>query len=314
LRFYVIFLAGGLLAGVAALVVFFFGIYGGTPAADAELTLSISSPRIEKVSKAGSDETVRLAVAAVLSPTEAQHQYVALGEYLEKELNRPVVIIHGKTYAETNELVRTGGATLALVCSGAFVEGERDFGMEAIAVPVVNGKTTYRSFLIVPASDPATSWEEVRDYSFAFTDPMSNSGRLVPVYMLSTMDESPESFFKDFVFTYSHDKSIRAVAEGLVGAASVDSLVYEAMVKDDPSIAERTRIVWKSPEYGINPLVVHPEIEAALKIALERAFLNMDAGYEGQVVLDHLGIDSFESPSETDYSEIALMIDATAGR
>ena len=91
--------------------------------------------------------------------------------------------------------------------------------MEALVVPEVNGIPLYYSYLIVRADAPFRSLADLRDRTFAFSDPLSNSGRLVPVYQLALMGETPESFFGRYIFTYAHDNSIKAVAENLVDAA-----------------------------------------------------------------------------------------------
>lgn len=76
--------------------------------------------------------------------------YPELVAYLGRRLGRPAELVQGKTYAEINDLVRTGDVTLALVCTNAYLEGREDFGMEALVVPQVAGETVYYSYLIVP--------------------------------------------------------------------------------------------------------------------------------------------------------------------
>ena len=248
----------------------------------------------------------------MISPLENVELYGPLLDYVASRLDRAVDFKQRPTYAEINALVRSGGVSLALVCSGAFVVGRSDFGMEPLVVPVVNGKTVYHSYLIVPSSSPMRTWEDLRNKTFAFTDPLSNSGRLVPVYILSQMGERPEGFFKDSIFTYSHDKSVQAVAEGLVDGAAVDSLVYDFMAQHDPSITARTKVIWKSPPYGINPIVVHPDVDPELRRQLVLILLGMSSNAEGQRVLARVGIDSFTMPDPNAYDGIESMITATA--
>lgn len=306
---------------VAAIVVALAGIgflgaayWERTPNTD--VTLSLSQLATDKAVAAYQPDPsrVRFAVAPVLSPRATLDNYEAFAAYLGDRLGRPVDLVQGKSYAEINALVRSGDVSLALVCSGAFVAGRREFGMQALAVPMVNGEKTYRSYLIVPSSSPARTWDDLRNKTFAFTDPLSNSGRLVPVYVLSQKGETPERFFKDFIFTYSHDKSIEAVAEGLVDGAAVDSLVYDFVVEREPTLASRTRIVWKSPPYGINPIVVHPNVSLALRQQLAGILLGMSNDPRGREVLARLGVDEFVRPDESAYDSIEEMMRATGVR
>ena len=83
--------------------------------------------------------SLRVAVAPVLSPEESLKVYEDFVDYLGAKLGRQAVFLQRSNYAETNDLVRFGLCDLALVCTYSFVRGERDFGMEALVVPVVGG-------------------------------------------------------------------------------------------------------------------------------------------------------------------------------
>jgi len=253
------------------------------------------------------DQVLRVAVAPVNSPRETLTLYQGLVTYLGQRLGRPAELLQGKTYAEINDLVRSGDVTLALVCTNAYLEGQADFGMEALVVPQVEGKTVYYSYLIVPQDSLVNSLEGLAGRTFAFSDPLSNSGRLVVVYRLQQMGERPETFFQRHIFTYSHDNSIKAVAQKLVDGAAVDSLVYDDLAIRQPELVARTRIITRWGPYGINPLVVHPRLDSALKARLRELLLTMPQDPEGQAVLAKLRVDRFVLPDETSYDSIRVM-------
>ncbi|MBM2831680.1 MAG: phosphate/phosphite/phosphonate transporter, periplasmic binding protein, partial [Dehalococcoidia bacterium] len=234
-----------------------------------------------------------MAVAAVLSPKVTLETYDTFLAFLEEKLSRPVQLAQRRTYAEVNEMVRSGEIDLAFVCGGGYVVGQKDFGMELLVMPVKGGNSTYHSYLIVPADSGAKSIDDLKGGSFAFTDPLSNSGRLVPLYMLHLKGETPDSFFERYTFTYSHDNSIRAVAAKLVDGASVDSLVYDALIVQEPALLSRTKIIQVSPPYGIPPVVVHPQLNFEIKEQLRRVFLEMHQEENGRKALAELGIDRF---------------------
>lgn len=298
----------------AGIVVVLASRSGGTPSADARVSLAETASKGEGAGSRTVNAGIRFAIAAVLSPRRTLENYEGLASYLGRQLGQPVQVVQGRNYAEINALVRSGDVTLALVCSGAFVNGRKDFGMRPLVIPVIDGERTYHSYLIVRPGGGFRKWEDLRGATFAFTDPLSNSGRLVPVYTLSQMGETPDSFFSDAIFTYSHDRSIIAVAEGLVDAAAVDSLVYNHMTDRDPEIAAKTSVVWESPPYGINPVVVRPGLDPALKADLERVLMGMASHPEGKRILDRIGIDGFDAPAPGAYEQIEAMIQATAGK
>lgn len=250
---------------------------------------------------------LRVAVAAVLSPEATFDIYGPLLDYLSVRLDRPVELLQRATYAEINELVRTGQADVAFICGGAFVEGEREGYLELLAAPIVNGAMLYQSFLIVPVASPAQELKDLRGRRFAFTDPLSNSGRLYVEHLLATRGESPESFFGATIFTYSHDNSIQAVADGVVDGAAVDSLVYMALQERNQALTERVRVIQRSPAFGIPPVVVHPELDPQLKALLQSALLDLAADRNAAQILGMLGVDGFAATDPTHYDEIRQM-------
>ncbi len=270
---------------------------------------AIETPAPKVTTFDGSDGILRLAVAPVYSPQTTLELYQALADYLGKHLNRPAELVQGKTYDEINDLIRAGGVTVAIVCTNAYLEGQEDFGLEALVVPQIQDQIVYYSYLIVPADSPAQSLADLRGKTFAFSDPLSNSGRLAPVYQLQQMGETPETFFGRTIFTYSHDNSVRAVMERLVDGAAVDSLVYDFMVTRDPTVREKTRILTRWGPFGINPVVVQPQLDPELKEQLRQIFLTMHEDPDGQNILAVLGVDRFLPPNVTSYDSVRIMRD-----
>jgi phosphonate transport system substrate-binding protein len=196
---------------------------------------------------------------------------------------------------------------IGFICSGPYVEGHDRYGLEIVAVPVVNGVPTYQSYIIVPHSSPAREFQELRGTRFAFTDPKSNSGKLVPTYMLALMHETPKSFFKKLIYTYGHDKSIKAVTEGLVDGAAVDSLIWNIFLRDHPEIETKARIIARSPAYGSPPLVATPGLDPALKKTIREVLLAMHTDPNGKKILVNMNIDRFVLQPDGAYDSIREM-------
>ena len=264
-------------------------------------------PTPSAVATPASAGVVRLAIASVLSPLPTSDLYQQLADYLGEKLGRPVELVQGKTYAEINDLVKSGDVTLALVCTNPYLQGREDFGMELLVAPQVSGGTEYYSLLIVSSDSAAQSLADLRDASFAFSDPLSNTGRLAPLYQLALIGESPDTFFGRTIFTYAHDSSIRAVAQGVVAAAAVDSLVFDYMVKTEPAIATQVKVIQRWGPFGINPFVVSPRLDAGLKRQLREVFLEMDRDPQGKGVLRDLLIDRFVVPDDSIYDTVREM-------
>lgn len=253
---------------------------------------------------------LRVAVAAVTSPKGTAESYQALLDYLGTQLQRPVELVQRRTYAEVNDLVESGYVDVAFVCTSAYLDGRDKFGLELLAAPQVNGETTYYSVLIVPANSPAQTLADLRGKVFAFTDPMSNTGRMYPTFLVQQLGSTPEEFFGRTFFTYSHDDAIRAVADGLADGAAVDSLVYDFAIAREPALAERTRIIHRSPPFGIPPVVVGPNTRPQLKAELQNLLLGMADDPVGQIGLQAIGIERFVLIDDSAYDSARELLNA----
>jgi len=259
---------------------------------------------------AGTEQpTLRVAISAIISPGTTRTYYDELLKLIGTKLGRRVEFFQRKSYAEVNDLLEKREVDLAFVCSGPYVLGHAKFGMEIVAVPVVNGETVYYSYLIARKTGPIESFDDLKGRKFAFTDPDSNTGCLVPRFMLAQRGVKPENFFRETFFTHSHDNSVKAVASGLADGAAVDSLIWEFMNATDPTFTDQTRIVLKSPSYGIPPVVVHPALDATLKQNLKALLLTLHTDATARSLLQHLRIERFTEGNDEMYQSVREMQD-----
>ena len=256
---------------------------------------------------------LRVAVAAMISPKETFDLYRQLLAYLGHRLNRDLEFVQRKTYGEIDELLRRGEIDLAFICSGPYVAGKEKFGFESLAVPEVHGSHFYRSYLIVNKDSTYHHLEELKGHTFAFTDPDSNTGKLVPTYWLAEMNERPETFFSRIVYTYSHDNSIMAVARNLVDGATVDGLIWEFYQEKNPALTSKTRIIKKSEPYGNPPLVASKNLSAESKERIRQILFSMHQDPKGKKILTELMIDWFIAPQEEWYDNLRQMYRQVAG-
>lgn len=247
---------------------------------------------------------LRVAIAPVISPKNSIQIYRGLVEHISERLGKRPELLLRETYGETNDLIRYERCDLALVCTYAFVRGELEFGMEMLVVPVINGVTNYHSLILVSAESQASTLLDLEGARFASADIMSTSGWLYPAMWLKERGVDANEFFSEHLVVGSHDRSIRAVASGYADAAAVDSLVYEQVVRETPAVAEKTRVIQKSPAYGMPPVVVSPGIDATLREELRSILLSMHEDDIGQSVLTDLNIDRFVVPEDALYDDI----------
>lgn len=253
------------------------------------------------------EKNIRIAVGGMITPKEGIAYYRQFLDYVQDKLGIKVYYVDREDYGEINEMLRNRQLDAAFVCSGPYADGHAEFALELLAAPQAYGTTVYYSYIIVAKDDPVRSFKELRGKRFAFTDPLSNTGTLVPTYMLAKMHETPKSYFKSIIYTKAHDKSIKAVAQGVVDAAAVDSLIWEYLNKNNPEFTSKTRILEKSPPYAIPPVVVPRDLDPALKKNLKEIFLNAHADPAGREILNKMMIDRFVVIHDSAYDSVREM-------
>jgi phosphonate transport system substrate-binding protein len=273
-------------------------------AVDFSKTISVAAPEGKKPP----EKMLRVAVAAMISPKETFIYYRELLDYIGRNTGHSVQLIQRKTYDEVNELFPKGQIDLAFICTGPFAASREKFGFEALATPQVRGQPFYQSYLIVPKDSPYQTLEDLKGRVFAFTDPDSNTGAMVPRFWLAELGEKPESFFSKTIFTYSHDNSILAVAKGLVDAAAVDGHQWEYFERLSPNYTSKTRVIRKSQPFGSPPLVASTWLQEDERSKIQALMLSMHTDSEGKRILEKLLIDRFVAPREEWYEPARAMI------
>jgi phosphonate transport system substrate-binding protein len=255
----------------------------------------------------GEAGTLRGAVAAMISPRETFILYRQLLAYVARKSGKDLDFVQRKTYGEINELLGKGEIDIAFICSGPYALAKDRYGFIPLAVPEIQGSTFYQSYLIVKRNSAFQEFSNLKGHSFAFTDPESNSGKLVPTFWLAELNQLPETFFSKVFYTYSHDNSILAVARGLVDGATVDGLVWEYFQATNPGLTSGTRIIKKSKPFGIPPIVASRQLQAAERERLQQTLLAMHRDPEGRKILAELLIDRFLPLQEEWYEPIRSM-------
>jgi phosphonate transport system substrate-binding protein len=283
-------------------------LLGCQPVGEKTVNVSLSERELlNKEARFSASRSFHVAVGGMTVPDAGYSYYVDLLKYIEKKFGVKVTLVDKGSYAEINQWLKSGEIEAAFVCGGPYVDGHDEFGLELIAMPQVNGAAAYYSYIIVHKDSPAKGIEDLRGKVFAFTDPQSNSGKLAPTYLLSSINETPETFFSKDVYTNNHDTSIRAVADKIVDGAAVDSLVWDYMDKTEPQVTSRTKIIWKSESYGSPPFAVRRDIPEESKQKLRDIFLGIHQDAEGQEILKNMMIDKFVAGDDSAYDTIRNM-------
>lgn len=166
-----------------------------------------------------------------------------LRAYLEKTLGVRTVIITGTSYNAVIEAMRAGRADAFEVGPFSYVLAADVANAEAVAVGNYSATVNldripgYYSVMFAKKSAGFKSINDLKGKTFAFTDPASTSGYLVPAndVMVSqkfTDVKELDTFFGQLTFAGNHPSAVLAVANDKVQAAATFDDNLHAQVKE----------------------------------------------------------------------------------
>jgi phosphonate transport system substrate-binding protein len=231
--------------------------------------------------------------------------------YLQTKLGRTVTFVQRGSYREIVDLLLTDRLDAAWLCGYPFVMYEPR--LQLVATASYRGQALYRSHLIVPESDAVTKTvNHLAGRVFAYSDPLSNSGYLVPRVELIRSGLEPDRFFRRSFFTFGHRKVVEAVRVGLAHGGAVDGYVWDTLHTQHPEETAGLKVAWRSQAHGFPPIVARAGLPSEDRDALARALISMGDSEPGPTLLQRLNIDGFEPASVKQFASIRDLLRATS--
>jgi len=219
------------------------------------------------------------ALLSTESAPEVTRRWEPILVQLEKDLGVKVKPIMASDYRGTIEALKFKKAEIGHLGPKSYVEATND--NYANVEPIVqirhsNGSLGYRSCLIVHTDSDIFSPEDISGKTFAFNDPNSTSGYLVPMTMfLNEMGINPKQHFSKLTFSGSHEASILAVMNKKVEVASTNLPDVQQLTREGKVPRGALRIIWVSKLIPNDPIVVRKDLPGSLRQAIQDSLVAM---------------------------------------
>ena len=133
--------------------------------------------------------------------------------------------------------------------------------------------------------------------------------------LLAEAGETPNSFFRETIYTYGHRNVVRAVASGLAQSGSVDGYVWDVLSHRDATLASKTRVLRRSEFLGFPPIACLTINQASPEIRKFSAALEaIGQSDNGRKLLDMLELDGFAITDRSLFDAIAAKYDLVKGQ
>jgi len=224
---------------------------------------------------------VTFALLSTENASEITRRWGPILAQLEKDLGVKVKSVTATDYRGTIEALRFKKAELGHLGPKSYVEASTNnyANVEPIAqLQLANGSLGYRSCLIVHADSDMFSPEDMAGKTFAFNDPNSTSGYLVPsAFFMTEMSVDPKKLFSKVTFSGSHEASILAVANKKVEVASTNLPDLQQLTREGKVPRGSLRVIWVSKLIPNDPIVVRKDMPASLRLAIQESLTTMKA-------------------------------------
>jgi phosphonate transport system substrate-binding protein len=253
-----------------------------------------------------------------LLSTEAANEVIRRWEpvlkQLEQDLGVKVKHVSASDYRGSIEALKFKKAEIGHLGPKAYVEASNNnyANVEPIVqIQQANGSLGYRSCLIVHSDSDIFSPEDIGGKTFAFNDPNSTSGYLVPsAFFLMEMGIDPKTYFSKLTFSGSHEASIIAVANKKVDVASTNLPDLQQLVREGKVPRAALRVIWVSKLIPLDPVVIRKDLPASLRKAIQGSLATMKTRSPQAFVEGGAFLGGFAKADDSKYQIIRDLNDA----
>lgn len=232
-----------------------------------------------------------------------------LQKYLTDDVGLEFKVEVPVSYVAVVEAMGSKRADVAILNTLGYVLANEKYGAEARLKFVNRGRDSYNGQIIVRADSGIKNIKQLNGKKFAFVDPASTSGYLLP----SRMFKKEGIRLKETVFAGKHDTVVLAVYQKKVdaGATFYTPPDDDGTPKDArwllrtvyPKIYDEVSILQLTEAIPNDPLVFRKDIPEELKVKIINSLLKYIKTPEGAKVLKDLyHITDFKEAKDSDYA------------
>ncbi|MGK7952005.1 MAG: phosphonate ABC transporter substrate-binding protein [Xenococcaceae cyanobacterium] len=232
---------------------------------------------------------------------------------MSEQLGMPVKAFYATQYAGVIEAMRFGQVQLAWYGGKSYIEAAKRAEAEVFAQTVADdGSKGYYSHLIMNINHPDLAkakamggdkyvLENAANLQFAFNEPNSTSGYLVPKYYVFAQNGvNPKKAFKRLIFAGNHEATALAIANNQVDVATNNNESLSRLEKTNPQARGNIDTIWTSTLIPSDPIAWRKDLPEDIKAKLKDFFYN----YKDETILGALEWSGFDPATDEIWNPI----------
>lgn len=247
-----------------------------------------------------------LAVHPYLPVPEIQKRFGPLTDYLTAELGRPVTLRIGGNYKQHMDAIGHDEVDIAFLGPAEYVKVTDQYSPKPLLVRYETaGQSLLTGVIAVRQDSPLQALGELGAVRFAFVDPDSTMGYVVPCYLLLQAG-IPQGVPTQRKYLGSHRNVALAVLAGDYDAGAMKQEVF------DECAAKGLRALIITPSVPDHVIVARATLPPADIERIRQALLRLKDQPTGPALLNQLqtGLTSFGQAHDADFAELRTMVRA----
>lgn len=239
------------------------------------MTLSCVTPSMAGQNQNDWPEKIRVGFIPTEGNADIKKRFQPLTEHLQNILGVEVEAFSASDYAGIITAMSHKHIDFAYFGPKSYTEAAEKAGAQALVLELNKERNPgYNGIIIVRKDSDMKKLSDIKGRVFAFTDPNSTSGYLVPnVLFARELNVKPKNYFKQVKFSGSHGASILAVKNGAVEVAATNNIDLDRMIEKGQASMNDFRILWTSELIPGAPMAARQDLPESLKAAFAGAML-----------------------------------------
>lgn len=239
------------------------------------MTLSCVTPSMAGQDQNNWPEKIRVGFIPTEGNADIKKRFKPLTEHLQNILGVEVEAFSASDYAGIITAMTHKHIDFAYFGPKSYTEAAEKAGAQALVLELNKERNPgYNGIIIVRKDSDMKKLSDIKGHVFAFTDPNSTSGYLVPnVLFARELNVKPKNYFKQVKFSGSHGASILAVKNGAVEVAATNNIDLDRMIEKGQASMNDFRILWTSELIPGAPMAARQDLPESLKAAFTGAML-----------------------------------------
>jgi phosphonate transport system substrate-binding protein len=232
-------------------------------------------------------------------------------DILHKELGMDVEPFVAVDYTGVIEALRAKKLDIAFLTPASYVLAKNEADVQVVLKSHRKGYASYYAAIITRADSGIHTLNDLRNKTFAFGDPLSTTGNIIPRKMFLEAGIDPAKDFKNVLYSGGHDATVLAVLNRKVDAGATFANFTDG--KDaawiqylkNPEEQKKIRAIAYSEPIPADNLVLRADLDPELGKKIQDVFLALGRDPAGQKMLrDLYQIDGFVPATDQDYESI----------